>query len=462
MRPSNGAGQTRFEAPRKIDASDIAVLQGYRIEPVATGLTFPSGITFDDHGRAYVVESGYSYGEMWTTPRLLRIDPDGSAREIARDEKKGPWTGVTFHDGAFYVAEGGVLEGGRILRIETNGVITALISNLPGFGDHHVNGPVFSPDGWLYFSIGTASNSGVVGEDNAEFGWLKRKPNFHDIPGQDITLAGQNFSSKDPLNGNRAKVKTGAFLPFGTSSHPGQVVKGQVPCSGAVMRMKPDGSNLELVAWGFRNPFGLAFDSSGQLFVTENSFDERGSRPVWGTPDVLWKVNQGVWYGWPDFAGGIPLHDNQQFKPPFKSPPKFLLASHPNQPPSPAAIFGVHSSADGFDFSRNPAFGFVGQPFVALFGDEAPAAGKVLHPVGAKVVRVDLSTGVVQEFAVNRGSVNAPASKLKRGGLERPVAARFNPEGDALYVVDFGVVNHPKKAAQPHPQTGVIWRITRN
>ena len=45
----------------------------YRVEAVTTGLTFPTDVTFDDSGRAYVIEAGYSYGESWTTPRLLRI-----------------------------------------------------------------------------------------------------------------------------------------------------------------------------------------------------------------------------------------------------------------------------------------------------------------------------------------------------------------------------------------------------
>lgn len=461
MRPSNGAGQTQFAPPRHIDPADIAVLKGYRIQPVATGLTFPTGVAFDDQGRPHVVESGYSYGEKWTTPRLLRIEASGAVTELARGGRNGPWTGVAFHQNAFYVAEGGVLEGGRILRITSDGHITALVSNLPSFGDHHVNGPVVSTDGWIYFSIGTASNSGVVGEDNAEFGWLKRQPRFHDLPGQDITLTGENFDSANPLDRSGRRARTGAFLPFGTSSSAGQIIKGQFPCGGSVMRMRPDGSGLELVARGFRNPFGLAFRPDGQLFVTENSYDERGSRPVWGTPDVLWKVERGVWYGWPDFAAGLPLHEQKRFQPPFKARPKFLLASHPNPPPQPAALFDVHSSANGFDFSRNPAFGFAGQPFLALFGDEAPAVGKVLSPVGAKVVRVDSETGVVQEFAVNYGRVNAPASKLKSGGLERPVAVRFNPSGDALYIVDFGVLTHTKKGAQPHPGTGVLWRISR-
>jgi glucose/arabinose dehydrogenase len=310
LRPSSGAGQTSFGEPRRVEPSDIAVPVGYKIVPVATGLTFPTGATFDDKGQLYVVESGYAYGEVWSTPRLLRINAGAALTPIAAGSRNGPWTGVTFHAGNFYVAEGGELEGGRILRITPDGGVSVIVSNLPSLGDHHTDGPVIGPDGWLYFGQGTASNSGIVGPDNAKFGWLKRHPEFHDIPGQDIQLTGANFKSKDPLR-KSGKVSTGAFLPFGTASQSNQVIKGQTPCSGAILRVRPEGGAVELVAWGFRNPFGLAFSPGGKLFVTDNGYDERGSRPVWGAPDIFWAVEKGTWYGWPDYSAAMPLTDKR-------------------------------------------------------------------------------------------------------------------------------------------------------
>src|SRR3954468_13152728 len=106
-RPSSGAAQTKFKPPRIVDPLDIALISGYRIDAVATGLTFPTGVTFDDKGRVCVVECGYAYGEVWTKPRLLRFETNGAISEIAAGQTNGPWTGVTFHNGAFFVAEGG-------------------------------------------------------------------------------------------------------------------------------------------------------------------------------------------------------------------------------------------------------------------------------------------------------------------------------------------------------------------
>ena len=461
MRPSSGAGQTSRPREASLSPAALKLPEGYRAELVASGLTFPVGAALDDAGRLYVVESGYSYGEDFTIPRLLRVEPEGGTTVIASGGRGGPWTGVAYHDGHFFVADGNVLEGGRVLRISPDGQIGTLVAGLPSFGDHHTNGPVVGPDGWVYFAQGTATNSGVVGEDNLRFGWLKRRPDFHDVPGADILLTGENFETEDVLHpGTGRPAHTGAFLPFGTPSTPGQVIKGTVKCSGSILRVRPEGGEPELVAWGFRNPFGLAFSADGTLYVTENGFDDRGSRPAWGTPDFLWKVQPGLWYGWPDYSGGEPLSD-PAFRPPGKPAPKPLLARAPNPPPRPVAKFPVHSSADGIEFSRSERFGHVGQAFVAIFGDEAPATGKILAPVGGKVVRVDITDGTITDFAVNRAPQQGPGTKVGLAGLERPVSVRFDRAGDALYVVDFGVLRHDAQGAHPERRTGAIWRITR-
>jgi len=456
MRSSAGGGETSPPEARVITAGDIALPDGYSIEALASGLNFPTGVAFDAEGVAHVVEAGYSYGEVWSTPRLVRVEADGSIGEVARGDNP-PWNGVAYHDGHFFVAEGGAKDGGRILRIAPDGTTEVLVEGLPSLGDHHTNGPAIGPDGMLYFGQGTATNSGIVGKDNAELGWLARHPEFHDIPAFDVTLAAREVEAEgDPA--------TGAFLPYGTPGAAGQVIRGAVPCTGAVLRMPLTGGQLEVVAWGLRNPFGLAFDSEGALYVSDNSYDDRGARPVWGTGDLLWRIDPTappVWYGWPDFHGTRPLTDEDHFAPRGgHDAPGFVLASHPNAPPEPRAVLGVHSSANGMDFSTSDEFGHRGELFVAQFGDMSPPVGKVLGPVGFRVVRVDPSSGVVEEFAVNEAG-QGPASKVGGKGLERPIAARFSPDGSALYVVDFGVLTSSEDGHSPQPSTGVLWRITK-
>lgn len=463
QRKSEGGGQIKaVDLPRNVNAKDVAVPAGYRIQAIAVGLNYPTSVTFDNQGNVYVIEAGYSYGEVFSTPRLVRVEPNGAMRVVAEGQKEyAPWTGVVFHEGAFYVAEGGVLNGGRISRISLDGTITPLVSNLPSMGDHHVNGPAIH-DGFIYFAVGTATNSGVVGEDNHAFGWLARHPQFCDIPARDIHLTGRNFTTDNPLTpDDKDKAATGAYLPFGVPSQPGQVIPGKLPCTGGIMRIPVKGGPVELVAWGLRNPFGLAFAPDGTLYATENSFDVRGSRPVWGTGDLLWKIQPGLWYGWPDYFSGEPLNEGDRFKAPGHDAPQRLITQLPNDPPQAVTKFGVHSSSNGIDFSRSAGFGFVGDAFVAQFGDMAPGVGKVMYPVGYKVVRVNVESGLIEDFATNPGRHNGPASKLDTGGLERPTAVRFDPSGTALYVVDFGVMTMHGEKAEPRGGTGVLWRITR-
>ena len=132
----------------------------------------------------------------------------------------------------FICGRGGAKEGGKILKITKEGTITTLISALPTLGDHHTNGPVIK-DGYIYFTQGVATNSGVVGPDNADFGWLRRHQDVHDVPCADITLTGQNFTSPNVLTEDPDdEISTGAFVPFGTATTPGQVIQCEIHARG--------------------------------------------------------------------------------------------------------------------------------------------------------------------------------------------------------------------------------------
>jgi len=85
--PDSGGGMIKPPPARPISAQDIVLAPGYAIEPVAAGMTFPTGVTFDDAGRVYLIESGYAYGEVFLAPKLLRVDSNGSLTTIATGEK---------------------------------------------------------------------------------------------------------------------------------------------------------------------------------------------------------------------------------------------------------------------------------------------------------------------------------------------------------------------------------------
>src|SRR2546430_5166292 len=211
-----------------------------RLELVAESFSFPTSLTFDGAGVAYLAESGLPFGGAPRGGRLWRVAPDGNHLLLA-EGLLPPVNGLTFHEGSLYVSEGG--HPGRISRLDLDGQQTIILDNLPGPGNYHTNMVAFGPGGKLYFSQGAMTNTGIVGLDAYELGWLRRLPHAHDLPGCEIVLAGVNIETANPLhNGQGERIQTGAFAPFGTTMEAGQRIRAQVPCSAGVMRCHPDGS----------------------------------------------------------------------------------------------------------------------------------------------------------------------------------------------------------------------------
>jgi glucose/arabinose dehydrogenase len=437
--------------------SDVLVPEGYAVEVVATGLNAPVHCCFDDDGFCYVTECGH---KIESKPRIVKVDVTTGESRTYFELPKNRWiqtgavTGACWHDGHLYVMNTDTLS-----RITADGTLEDVVTELRGRGDHQANYPVVGPDGKLYFGQGTATNTAIVGADNMAYEWLPVFADFHDLPGQDVVLAGRNYEYQDVLGSLSNTVKTGAYVPFGTETHAGQVIKGQVKCNGAVLRCNPDGSDLELVAWGLRNPYGIAFDADGRLFATEHGIDERSARHIIGDAEDFYEIVEGAWYGWPDFASGIRLDDPHWGEGGRGREP--VLVEHPDpNPPKPFTTFDQHSGPNGVDFSRDPAFGFHGDAFVALFGDLTPVTAKLKAPSGFKIVRIDTQSRQVVDFAVNK--IQGPASKAPHRGMERPSHCQFGPDG-ALYIVDFGQVSiAPEKGGIRVQQgSGTLWRIRR-
>jgi glucose/arabinose dehydrogenase len=451
--------QIKRAGPRGHNPEDILLPQGYAAEVIATDLNAPVHCTFDDQGYCYVTESGHKIG---VRPRILKVNVQTGQYETfyelpeERWHKTGALTGACWHEGFLYFVNTDTLS-----RIAQDGTVEDIVTGLPGLGDHQTNHPLVGPDGKIYFGQGCVTNCGVVGSDNFAYEWLADHPEVCEVPAQDIALVGRNYEYQNVLGDVRETVRTGAYVPFGTETYPGQVIKGNVKCSGSVLRCNPGGTDLEVVAWGLRNPYGIAFHPDGRLFATEHGMDERGRRYVVGDPDDFYEIREGEWYGWPDYASGIRLDDPLWGDAGHGREPVIANPPDPN-PPKPVASFQTHTAANGFDFSRYPDFGFLGHAFVALFGDIAPitTVRKAITPAGFKVVRVDPATGRVNDFAVNK--IVGPASKLPHEGFERPSHCQFGPDG-SLYVVDFGIIRIAPEIGGIRMQetTGTLWRIRR-
>jgi putative heme-binding domain-containing protein len=73
-------------------------------------------------------------------------------------------------------------------------------------------------------------------------------------------------------------------------------VKAPYTGSGAVLRVRPDGSGLRVVARGLRGPVGLAFDRSWELFTNDNDHESMADRYA---PARLLHVTPHAAFGWP-------------------------------------------------------------------------------------------------------------------------------------------------------------------
>ena len=330
--------------------------------------------------------------------------------------------------------------------------------------------PVFSRDGRMYFGQGSVSQErGVLPQG------LTVDIAYHlvaqDIPGQDITLTGHNYWSHDPIAPFPYLVETGGFKPFRTPAKAGEVVRGDRFCSSGIWRSKPDGSDVELLAWGVRNPFGLAINEAGDLYASDNDLEEYGHRAVAEDPDRIWRIKNASqpygsvqtpdWYGFPDMcADGLPVdHPNHH---PIKGEPAKPIIANPPPWAGPAAYLEKpHSAMAKMDFCPSDAFGHKGDLFVCEWGTMAPLNTPRQEAMtrGFKVVRVDVATGKGEDFFTNQAP--GPASALKSGGLERPVSCKFSPDGKSLYVLDFGVAVIKNGALIAYAHTGVLWKITK-
>lgn len=486
---------------RPIRPADIATPDGLQITPFAQGLTYPVDVAFDSEGTAYIAEAGgHTYGtSSGRAPkaRILRRQTDGTlqvlydkvvsmtnikANASSDQMDEGlipPITGITYHEGKLFISHRSRYS---VYDLST-GEFKTIVNGLPSWGEFLNGKPIFQ-DGKMVFFLSSQGNSGVIEEH-----WVKvmdqfNKPDVHEIPGEDITLTGQNFwvPTHEVTLVEADSLRTGAYLPLGTESKAGQAVPGQLICNGAFFRCNPDGSDVERLAWGLRSSFGYRYSPDGRLIATMNSANPMPPRGMYFDYEPIYEIVEGEWYGWPDFYSGLPITDERfGVKPEERG---FVLTPETHQkllkgekrPRQPLVRLPVHSAAQGMVF---------GQPFglpdtdilVAEFGAIVPFfKGEQYHPhrptgvppegqapegvrynwPGFRVQRVNLNTGEVADYLYNRSHL--PASVDGSGGLERPLQLSWGPD-QSLYIVDFGVVDFDDGGMSAHPFTGVIWRV---
>jgi glucose/arabinose dehydrogenase len=396
------------------DTSAVELPRGYELEIYARVMPAVTCLAFDGGGALYAAD---------VIGRVLAYR--AGAFEVLAEGFIPPISGITFYDGSLYIAH-----KSRVSLVTRGGNKRDILLGLPSFGDYGNSKVVFSPNGRLFFGQGTATNSGVAGNDNA---WLLEHPNFHDLPGADIHLNGANYASGDlfaPLSG--LKAVTGAFQPYGAAAARGEVIKGGVKASGSILSCRPDGGGLELFAWGLRNISALKFDMSGRLFAVSLGMENRGSRPVVNSPAELHIIRRGMWYGWPDYTGGLPV-SMPRFVPGDREYTRLLISDPPMLPPPPLYLFSPGTAVQSLDINYGRGF-----KYGSLYFAESGSSEIEDKKTGGCISAYDISNRAYSVFARNKDG----AQDRGFGQLSDLV---FGPDG-ALYVAD----------------GQVIWRISRN
>lgn len=204
----------------------------------------------------------------------------------------------------------------KLMTIDTvTGIMDTCIEDIPNYGDYQDVVMKFYGDS-LLISIGSATNSGIVGDDNI---WTDSYEGFHDIPSFDIKLKANPY---------------GAFTEKGTGNTENQVVHGEKIGTSSIVEYNTNTKEISTYAWGIRNVKGMAVSSDGRIFVTSGGYENRGIRPVNGDCDYIFEIKKGCWYGFPDYSGGDPL-DSPRFSETGIAPVEMLMSEIPMNAPAP-------------------------------------------------------------------------------------------------------------------------------
>lgn len=477
------------DTPPLFDTGNIVqVPQGYKVERLTYGLHLPTSATWDDEGNMFVVQAGGGLFPGQLAPmRIVQIMPDGSRVEAVNLDNRGiepSIIGLVWHEGWFYFTHRAEDLTGAVSRVNKNGQLQLLFKGIIDNQDEHqINDIQVGPDGLMYVSVGMTGNAAVTGPDIAPA--VKKSPNLRARPCEDIVLIGKNYESPNFLTEEEGDlVRSGAYVPFGVETQPGQVIQGVTLCGGSILKFDPNNAMATITthAWGFRNLIGLTWDSNGNMYAAENGYDIRGLRPVKDYMDASLRIHEGKWYGVPDFsANREPLTDPKfevadEFQAPIYINGEFIgkdlgfVIDHEASgltPPDPSVVLGQH------EFNSSPSMLDVGPAnwgpwanhvFIAEWGDLAPATNPLrTAPAGVQIVRVDPATGQLSTFATNTGDGPASFLGMKGKGLERPFDVKFGPDG-AMYIVDYGVVTIDLSKSPPvvyDENSGAIWKITK-
>ncbi len=248
---------------QNLDAHPDLQVSLFASEPMVRN---PTDMDIDARGRVWITE-GANYRSSfkpWGT-----LDPAGDRIVILEDtdgDGRADKETVFYQDPGINAALGICVLGNKVIVSDSPNVFVLtdtdgdgkadkrelLFTGIAGFDhDHGVHAFTFGPDGKLYFNMGN--------EGKYLFRPLKREAPLHGV------LTNISMEPVIDLDGNR--VRSAEKM---TAQHPYTM--------GMVFRCNLDGSDVETLAWNFRNNYEVAVDSFGTLWQSDN--DDDGNQGV--------------------------------------------------------------------------------------------------------------------------------------------------------------------------------------
>ncbi|NDB76861.1 MAG: hypothetical protein EB141_14685, partial [Verrucomicrobia bacterium] len=255
-----GAGQAT-------DPATFTLLPGFKAELVRSALPEEGSwiaLAFDPQGRLTLAREKKG---------LLRLtlDSAGVAKVEVINDTLLECRGLLYAHGALYANANNSKTLVRLRDTKGTGQLdetTELLKTEGGVG-HGRNHLKLGPDGWL---------------------WIANGNNVH-LP--------KNLSTNSPLR-NFAHDRL-IPCPWDAGMFDGDVL---LP-AGHILRMKPDGSEVQLWAGGLRNPLDVAFNEHGDLFTFDADMEWDVGCP-WYMPNRVLHVVPGADYGWRRGTGRWP------------------------------------------------------------------------------------------------------------------------------------------------------------
>jgi putative membrane-bound dehydrogenase-like protein len=243
--------------------NQFTVAEGLQVSLFASEpmLRNPTDMDIDERGRVWLAE-GVNYRSTFQKWGVLQ--PAGDRIVILEDtngDGRATQETVFYQDPSINAALGICVLGNKVIISDSPNVFVLtdtdgdgkadqrelLFTGIGGVDhDHGVHAFVFGPDGKLYFNMGNEGKQ------------LARPLN-----------------KIVPLHGPVGSVPSQPVIDLAGNEVNGQ---GKPYRMGMVFRCNPDGSEVETLAWNFRNNYEVAVDSFGTLWQSDN--DDDGNRGV--------------------------------------------------------------------------------------------------------------------------------------------------------------------------------------